>query len=279
MTYVDRPDKKEKHPHYENKIEKLDKHYFFKAKDFHQIRKISTHKKLKKAFTRISMCLNDKMPAEVPIEGLDQVCFMVINDYEKDKISELGVGPLNDGYLFGITQYRMDFNIFYLYNSKIEEFTSFLAFFMKNTQKILTVYYTGRSADGNQGILFDSGILSKDSIADIIASNCNGKARYIFVNDCPTGGTNFDIPSILHQNKPIKNLLSFSVDKTKSHGYKDAKRTHGLLTFYLCKTINDYPIINPNDLIEKMTQELRRFQIKFDCAITDQELANNPIFF
>lgn len=279
MTYVDRPDKKEKRIHYEKRIGKMDEHYFFTPKDFHELRKISTHKKLIKAFTRIAMRLNDLTPDDLPPGNLDRVCFLLINDYEKDKFNELGVGPLNDGYLFGINQYRMDFNVFYLYNPTSVEYSTFLDFFMKKTQKCLTVYFSGRNSDGNQGILFSKDILAKDTINDIIASGCNGKAHYIFIDDCLTGGTIFDIPSIIKQNKPIKNLISISIDKSSTPGYKQGKRTHGLLTFYLCKSVSEKPDINPNELIEKMNLEFRRFKLKFECSITDQELANMPVFY
>lgn len=279
INYVDCPNKKEKKIHYERRIEKLDKHYFFISKDIYKLRKRSSHKRLLKAFSRIAMKLNEKSPACIPIDCLDHVCLVLINDYRKDKFNDLKTTPLNDGYLFASTQFHMDYKIFYLYNCNVEDFSAFLSFFMKNTQKNLTVFYSGRTADGNQGIMFPKGILSRDAIADIMASNCNGKAHYVFINDSPTGGTNFDITLALKQNKPIKNFLSFGVDKSKTPGYKEAKRTHGLLTFYICKAVDENPIINPNDLIEKMNTELRRFKLKFECAITDQELANSPIFY
>ena len=280
MTYVDCPDKKEKHVHYENRINKLDKHYFFLTKDIHKLRKRSSKKKIIKSFTRIAICLNGKTIDDIPVESLDRVCFLLINDYDKVKYSELGMGPLNDGYLFAITQYRLDYNVFYLYNPKNEEYLPFLQYFMQKVKKDLTVFYTGCTSDGNQGILFSpETVVPKDAIADVIASNCNGKAHYVFINDCTSGGSIFDIPLVIKHNKPIKNLLSFSVEKDGTPESKQGRRSHGLLTFYFCKAINDRPDITPNDLIEQMNQDLRRFKIKFNCAITDQELANAPIFY
>ena len=54
MSYVDTPDKKQKHPHYEHRTTKLDrKDNEFSSKKFQQVRKVSTHKNLLKSFGRI----------------------------------------------------------------------------------------------------------------------------------------------------------------------------------------------------------------------------------
>lgn len=193
INYVDCPDKDEKNIHYQHRIEKLDKHYFFISKDIYKLRKRSSHKRLLKAFSRIAMKLNEKSPECVPVGCLDKVCLVLMNDYRKDKFNDLKTTPLNDKYLFAATQFHMDYKIFYLYNCNVEDFSAFLSFFMKNTQKNLTIFYSGRTADGNQGIMFPKGTLSRDAIAEVIASICNGKSHYVFVNDSPKGGTNFDI--------------------------------------------------------------------------------------
>ena len=133
MSYVDHPEKRQKHPHYEHRTQKLDrKDNEFSSKKFHQVRKVSTHKKLLRSFGRIGMCLNEKSTDSIPIGDLDKVCFILINDYDNDKDYDLGVGPLNDGYLIGLKHHRFGFKVFYLYNPRSDLFTSFLGFFIKN---------------------------------------------------------------------------------------------------------------------------------------------------
>ena len=120
MTYVDTPDKKQKHPHYEHQTAKLNaKDNEFSNKEFQKIRKDSTHKHMIKSFGRIGMCLNNKNSSSIPTNELNKVCLILINTYE-DEDTDLGVGPLNDGYLIGLKHHRLGYTIFYLYNPKCE---------------------------------------------------------------------------------------------------------------------------------------------------------------
>lgn len=271
MTYVDTPDKKQKHPHYEHRTTKLDrKDNEFSSKKFQQVRKVSTHKNLLKSFGRIGMCLNEKQTSSIPIDNLNKVCFILINDYDEED-EKLGVGPLNDGYLVGLKHHRLGFKVFYLYNSQSDEFTTFLSFLIQNTTEALTVFYSGRD-DNTEGIEFSSSKLSKSSLNSIISKNCTGKARIMFITDSLGGGSVFDI-------KNCSNAISFSVKKTADREPKEVKRTHGIFTYYFCKITSDCPNITPNRLVERMNPSLCRFSEEFVCEITNQELADSPIFF
>ena len=271
MSYVDTPDRKQKHPHYEHRTAKLDrKDHEFKSKKFQHIRKVSTHKNLIKSFGRIGMCLNGKQTTEIPTTELDKICFILINDYdEEDK--ELGVGPLNDGYLVGLKHHRLGFKVFYLYNSESEEFLQFLSFFMENTTKALTVFYSGRD-DNCEGIEFNKSTLSKNSISEIITSNNNHEVRVIFITDSLGGGSVFDIEG-------CQNAISFSVKKSGEIENKEIQRTHGIFTYYFCKITSDCPSITPNRLVERMTPSLSRFNEVFTCEFNNKELGESPIFF
>ena len=161
MIYIDYPNKKQKHPHYEHRTEKLDsKKSLFSTFRFQIARKVSTHRKILKSFGRIGMKLNKKDTSFICPTDLDKVCFILMNDYDDIKKKDLGVGPLNDGYLIAHKLFQRGFKIFYLYDCIKEEFSQFLAFFLKNTQKELTVYYSGRSCNG--GIVFFYGFLYID---------------------------------------------------------------------------------------------------------------------
>ena len=96
MLYIDEPDKKQKKPKYEQRTTKLDqKDNEFTCKKFQEIRKLSTHKKLLESFRRIGMCLNNKYMSSIPLQNLDKVCFILMNDYNEED-SRLGVGPMMD---------------------------------------------------------------------------------------------------------------------------------------------------------------------------------------
>ena len=271
MSYVDTPNKKQKHPHYEHRTAKLDlKDNEFSSKKFQKVRNVSTHKNLLKSFGRIGMCLNDKLTSEVQTEFLDKVCFILINDYDSED-KELGVGPLNDGYLVGLKHHRLGFKVFYLYNSRSAQFLEFLQFFMAYTNIALTVFYSGRD-DNSDGIEFNDEILSKSSVHEIISKNRNIDTRVTFITDCLGGGSVFDIQG-------LPNAIAFSVLKTESTEEKEVKRSHGIFTYYFCKITSDCPNITPNRLIERMNPSLSRFNEKFTCEFSNEKLSDCPIFF
>ena len=283
MSYVDTPQKKQKHPHYEHRTTKLDrKDNEFTSKKFHHIRSVSTHKKLIKSFGRIGMCLNDKPVRNIPTVDLNKVCFILMNDYENDNNfyqyvneRELGVGPLNDGYLIGLKHHRLGFKVFYLYNPGSYEFTNYLAFFLKYTTNALTIYYSGR---GNKcGIEFNHNeVLSAILIKEIISKNCNRNAHVIFISETLEGGSVFNVEG-------NKNLISLSVNKSNKEDIpknkeKENKRSHGIFTYYLCKIIGEFPNITPTRLIERLTPSIARFDEKFICEYSNNELCEIPMY-
>ena len=275
MTYVDTPDKKQKHPHYEHQTIKLNaKDNEFSIKEFQKIRKDSTHKHLRKSFGRISMCLNNKDSSSIPTNELSKVCLILINTYE-DEDTDLGVGPLNDGYLIGLKHHRLGFKVFYLYNPGSYEFTNYLAFFLKYTTNALTIYYSGR---GNKcGIEFNHNeVLSAILIKEIISKNCNRNAHVIFISETLEGGSVFNVEG-------NKNLISLSVNKSNKEDIpknkeKENKRSHGIFTYYLCKIIGEFPNITPTRLIERLTPSIARFDEKFICEYSNNELCEIPMY-
>ena len=282
MTYVDTPDKKQKHPHYEHQTAKLNaKDNEFSNKEFQKIRKDSTHKHLLKSFGRIAMRLNNKNYSNIQVNDLDKVCFILINTYE-DEDSDLGVGPLNDGYLVGLNHHRLGYKVFYLYNPECEEFISYLEFFLKNTEQSLTVFYSGRDSNtsGNHGIEFIDDSLSKYSISSIFSRNCNRKVHVLLITDCISGGSVFDLQSIEHENnsQPL-NIISLSVNKADVKGDAEiGKRSHGIFTFYFCKITSETPNISPNRLAERMNPSLKRFSEQLAYEISNKDLEKSPIF-
>lgn len=309
MSYVDTPNKKQKHPHYEHRTFKLDrKDNEFRSKEFQRIRKYSTHKKILKTIGRIGMCLNDKISTNIPIGDLDKVCFLLINDYdykyydyehgkpiiydenkktekkEEQLKKELGVGPLNDCYLIGLKHHRLGFKIFYLHNPRSEEFSSMLKIFLKYTTKALTIYYSGR---GENGIEFNDGKMNKEYIHEIIKENYNPDSRIMFINDNVEGGSVFDI-NLNEYGK--SNMISLSVEKNiqqniernkqiqEKNQEKEIKRTQGIFTYYFCKIITECPNITVNRLVERMIPSLKRFNVNLLFKYSNIDIAQTPIF-
>lgn len=281
MTFVDTPNKKQNHPHYEHRTAKLDKkNNEFSDKKFHKVRKSATHKKLLESFGKIGMCLNNKTSANIPSGDLDKVCFILINTYEGED-RDLGVGPLNDGYLFGLKHHRLGFKVFYLYNPKSTNYTLFLGYFMQNTEKILTVFYSGGDSAnyGIHGIDFIDGTLHEGVIGNVISHNCNNKSRVIFITDSYNGGSVFDIHSVnLENNKTPTNLISFSIKKEERSLSKEIKRSQGIFTYYYCKIISDCPDVTPDQLVENINPSILRFNQFLSYDSTNPDLSIFPIF-
>lgn len=271
MTYVEIHDKKQLHPHYEHRATKLDqKNKDFSIKQFQKIRSISSPKKLLETLGRISVCMNDRSTAYLPKNDLDNVCYIIINDYE-DKRNELGVGPLNDGNLIAHLYHRLGYKIFYTHNANSESFTKSLGYFIKNTKVALTVFYSGRD-NISDGIVFNDATVSKNIISEVISSNCCGEQKVTFINDSIDGGSVFDIDG-------CKNVVSFSVIKTDNNfrHLKEDKSSHGVFTYYFCKFLSEKPNISPKKLIEEINPLLRRFNENAIYDVTSNDLEEKPI--
>lgn len=273
--------KNRKHQYYEYRTSKLDnKNSKFTHRKFQRIRKGSSHKKALKSLAEIGISLNDKKVTSIPIDKLDKVCLILINSY-RDRKHDLGVGPLNDGCLVGLKHYRLGYKVFYLYDPRREEFLTYFGYFLKNTEKALTVFYSGRDTivTGIHGIEFKDGTLSNDSICDIIANNCNSEVNVMLISDCCSSGSVFDINiGIERFNSCNLKIFSLSIDKTTSPESKEGKETQGLFTFYLCKYISIIPNISPNHLVELINTSVKRFKAICSCQTTTKELAESQIY-
>lgn len=266
VQFVDSPNKKQLHPHYEHRTRKLDeKNNQFTSKEFQKVRRVSTKRNLIKSFSRIGMCVNNLSISILPKKDLYNVCFIIINDYNRKNI---GVGPLNDGYLIGNNFFKKSYKIFYLYNASYKEFPVFLQFFMNNTINKLLVFYSGKNDDFD-GIEFINGSLTKSYIEKLISfKNFNRNVKIIFVTDTAGSGSVFDV-------KRSSNSISFSVEKM---GQNSCKYSHGIFTFYLCKILSDCPNISPYMLIQKLNEPLNRFNEICKCDYSSEEQLEKPIF-
>ncbi|KAK8899574.1 hypothetical protein M9Y10_001890 [Tritrichomonas musculus] len=280
-TCYDKPDKKQKHPHYEHRTTKLmRKNNEFSEKKFQNVRKISSQKKILKSFERIGRCLNHVSRNEMPKEGYDKVCLILMNNYEHDK-HDPQVGVMNDGYLFGLYHHRLGFKVFYLYNCVQGNYPKYLQFFLIHTRENLTVFYSGRDSInmGCHGIEFKDKTVTSNQFGRLIARDNNGLCKVVFVSDCIAGGSVFDISMVNKVEKPNPSgMVSFSVDKLADPNSKDGRRSHGIFTYYFCKFIYECPNITPQRLVERMNASLKRFNMTFSCESTSQSVADEPMY-
>ena len=275
-AFCDKPDRKQKHPHYEHRSAKLyKKNNEFSNKKFQRIRRVSNKRKLVQSFERIGRCLNEASPSDIPTEGLQKICLILINNYAHDK-HDPQIGPMNDGYLIGLQHHRLGFKVFYLYNCPAQQYPQFLEFFLKFTLRQLTVFYSGRDSiiSGSHGIEFKDNTISCNEFGKLISENYNGRCKAVFISDITTGGSVFDIKSV-HENSDI---ISLSVNKSTDPDSKEGRRSHGIFTYYLCKILYECPNITPKRLTERMNPSLERFNETFICEVTSHDSENQPLF-
>ena len=277
----DKPDKKQKHPHYEHRTTKLmKKNNEFSEKKFQRIRRVSTQKKLKKSFKRIGRNLKHVSRNEIPTNGYDKVCLILINNFKHDK-HDPKVGAMNDGYLFGLYHHRLGFKVFYLINCRQVNYPKYLQFNLFHTKEKLTVYYSGRdSIDyGSHGIEFKDQNVSADQFGRLIARDNNGKCKVVFVSDCAAGGSVFDIQTVNKVNNPHPSeMISFAVNKVTDPNSKIGRRSHGIFTYYFCKVLYEDPAISPRRMVERLNGSLGRFSETIDCQMTNALAENDPMY-
>lgn len=280
-TCYDKPDKKQKHPHYEHRTTKLlKKNNEFSEKKFQRVRKVSTQKKLHKAFKRIGRCLNHVSRNDMPKEGYDKVCLILINNFEHHK-HDPQIGAMNDGYLFGLYHHRLGFKVFYLNNCIEGNYSKYLQFFLFHTTENLTVFYSGPDTIdfGSHGIEFKDKSVTSNQFGRLIARDNNGKSKIVFVSDCTTGGSVFDIQMVNKVNNPSPSeMISFSVNKSTDPNTKKGRRSHGLFTYYFCKILYDDPSISAQRLVERTNAFLGRFGESINCDTTNPLIMNESIY-
>ena len=277
-AFYDKPERSQKHPHYEHRGAKLyKKNNEFTDKKFQRVRRVSNKKKHVRSLQRIGKCLNDATPSDIPAQGLQKVCLILINNYAHHK-HDPKIGPMNDGYLIGLHHHRLGFKVFYLYNCISSQYPQFLEFFLKYTLEQLTVFYSGRDSiiSGSHGVEFKDNSISCNEFGKLISENYNGRCKAVFISDCTSGGSVFNINSVANESS---NIISLSANKTTDPDSKEGRRSHGIFTYYLCKILNECPNITPKRLCERMNPSLERFNELFICQLSSKELGESPIFF
>lgn len=280
-TCYDKPDKRQKHPHFDHRTTKMmTKNNEFTEKKFQKIRHVSNKKKILKSFKRIGRCLNHVSRDEMPKEGYDKVCLILMNNIHHKK-HDPKIGALNDGYLFGLYHHRLGFRVFYLYNCVQGNYPKYLQFFLHNTQENLTVFYSGPSQlqNGAQGLEFKNMDVTTDQIAHLIARDNNGKCKVVFVSDSTSSGTVFDISKVTQVGNPCPSpMLSFQVNKNTDPDSKEGRRSHGVFTYYFCKVVYDEPSVTARRVVERLNGFMNRLGHSVSCNSTDPAIMEQPMY-
>lgn len=244
--------------------------------EFQKLRTVIIEKKLLPFFGRVAFCLNGKISAEFPPEGLDKVCLILCNSYERNDY-QIGGGPLNDSYNIALTYFHMDYKVFYFYNAKREEFLDFLPFFLKNTQKELIIYYNGRLTqipigidyNANCGaILFDQGYISSKALINILSKHSKANLKITFISDCLNGGSMIELPSTEKDNSnndgQVVSIYA-EFNKEDSINQEEREQNHGIFTFYYCKFLHDEHNLTLQELSNRIQPILEKLNVKVQC--------------
>ena len=229
---------------------------------------------LLRTMNKFTICLNSKTIQNISFYNHTKVCFILINTYENEN-EDLGMGPLNDSIHIALYYHKLHYKVFYLYNPQSNQFINFLDYFLKNTKKALTVFYSGYGSNNSSihEIKFPNGHLSSDVIQKSLSQNCNGKAKVTLLTNTFNGGPVFDIHSInLLNDQQSSDIISFWVKKEKNNlKLNESKRSHGIFIYYFFKIISDFPNITPKELVEKVNPSIESFNefLKYDVTNTD----------
>ena len=281
-TCYDKPDKKQKHPHYEHRTTKmLKKNNEFSVKKFQKIRHVNNEKKLRRAFKRIARRLNHVSRDSMPRGGYDKVCLILVNTIEHHK-HDPKIGAMNDGYLFGLYHHRLGFKVFYLHNCIQGNYPKYLQFFLFHTTENLTVYYSGPDAceSGQHAIEFKHDkFVTAQQFGHLTARDNNGKCKVVFVSDCTTDGSVYDISQVTKLGNPNPSpMLLFHTIKSTDPSSKEGRRSHGVFTYYFCKILYDDPSISAKRIVERLNAFMNRFGHSVACESTDPAIMNDPIY-
>ncbi|KAK8843076.1 hypothetical protein M9Y10_025267 [Tritrichomonas musculus] len=283
--FVDKPKKPEKHSAYVHKIVQLDKKdNQFSEKKFQEIHQISNNKEMNESLRRVGICLNKADLTKLPKKGVDKVCFILVNNYEKDA-DGLGVGPLNDAYLFALIHKKLGYNIAYLYNPGLAKFVLSLEYFLEHTTSALTIYYTGRDSESkvsniSHGITFDNHkeIFSSIEFGKTVGQKWNGKCRIMILHDCSCGGSIFNMHSAKSTvNGPDIEIVSYTVNK-KNLKPKEKRLSQGLFTYYFCKLLRQFPNSTPQEMANMLTLSFERFKVGFIPVLSREKLNESPLY-
>ena len=276
-------------------------HRQMKREEFQKLRSSNTEEDALEAMKHLGNCVNEKDPEDCPYflkNGINsKMLFVVVNTYVKPQY-QLGVGPLNDAITVSIGHKKMGYKMLFLHNSTPTHFKKWLKFVLTNTQKDLTIFYTGHGcsikdknseeSDGTDEVmLFDNGYVVDDELASYLANYAHGQ-RIILLSDCCHSGSMWDIQSMLSAKKQVaSNIMSISAakdDQTAKQTKVNAK-DQGIFTYYFWEIWENQNDITVKDMESKINPNISYFKQHFtfaetgpDASSAQSSMKDQPIF-
>ena len=272
---------------YEKKMTKLN--YNFRDDKFAKYRNSSSIHKDLKAFCKIGRYLNDKSPSCISKDKVDKVCFLIINTYNR-KTYQLGSGPINDGYMIALQHYQRGYYVYFLHNPTKKQFETWASFFLKNTQKYLTIFYEGRSTTlvGTKGdvikgqcdaIVFELDYLRDQEMGELLSQNTNKNCKVLLISNCCKGPSIWCLDSARFEDiklpPNITSISPMSESGESSEVYKKNKKEEdmdGIFIYHLLKIEKENPNITPNQLAEQIDPQLNKYGLSLYHYSTSSDL-------
>lgn len=266
-----------------------------KKEEFMQLRNSNTLEDATECMNKLGRCVNDvdtkDAQKRLSEEGItEKILFVVVNTYVKPQY-QLGVGPMNDAITVALNHKKFGYRVLYLHNSTPTIFKKWLKFLLKNTEKDLTIFYTGhgcsiRDKDGDESdgfdevMLFDNGYVVDDELADYLTKYAHGQ-RIVLLSDCCHSGSMWDVQSMLKGDKSVwPNIISISSakdDQTAKQTKIEAK-DQGIFSYYFWELLEENTKISAKEMEAKINPLIGRFNQHFSYAITTPGLENEPMF-
>lgn len=286
FKFVDHPKKPEITSPYIHRISQLEKAKpNFTLKEYQSVRNSAKRQEVLEAYKRIGTVLNDVNVDELPKQGLEDVCFILVNSCNND-YDYYGYGPFNDAYMAAKLHKDMGYKVAMIYNPESDNFMRFLEHFITYTTKNLTFYYSGRDSitkkNIDHGIRFnDDTVIYQDDLAKFFFEKCRPKLKVFILSDCYSGDSIINIDKLkllLEDNcKPFIRVFTFSLNKKKLK-LNERKLTHGLLTYFICNFIRHYPHCSAKELKTMLYGAYDRFRIIPKLCYTHEDLTEQICF-
>ena len=265
-----------------------------KREEFMALRNSNTLEDSIECMNKLGTCVNNidtKVAQKQISDGINEkVLFVVVNTYEKPQY-QLGVGPMNDAITVSMNHKKFGYKVVYLHNSTPTIFKKWLKFLLKNTEKDLTIFYTGhgcsirdKNGDESDGydevLLFDNGYVVDDELADYLVKYAHGQ-RIVLLSDCCHSGSMWDIQSMMKAKTEVSpNIISISSakdDQTAKQTKVEAK-DQGIFSYYFWELMEDNPNISTKEMEAKINPLIGRFKQHFAYATTSPGMENEPMF-
>lgn len=137
-------------------------------------------------------------------------------------------------------------------------------------------------SDGQDEVLiFDDTYIRDDKLAGVVKDNANGKTKVILLNDCCHSGTVYDIPTEMSEAAAFPaNIICLSAaddDETAKQGQQNSN-DQGFFTFFLFQEVRRNRAINPTDIMNNVSSQLKTYEQCCIVSPTREELMTTPLF-